>query len=368
MKIKQLDTAVIHPNWGIGGAEHVAEEITRTFDADLYYCYSEDGGAPDDSLQPTKLFGQSIPSKFSPYRNLKYMMKGTHISSLYDYDIVIQTGNETGWYVPKDDQVIIRYLHSTPRLPYDQFWRTSSRFVKLYTFIIRILYMHTIPFVDKYIVNSDIISRRAKKFWGISENKLSIVYPPVDINMYTANKVDDSYYIFVSRLEKEKRVMETINAFDNTDYKLIIVGDGSLSSKVDNRTQDVDNITHKGYVSEDKKIELIEHAKALIYPPMDEDFGLVPIESMAAGTPVITVPEGFPKHVVRHGYNGVISDTADSEGIAKAVRLFDDKEMNAEAEDMRSIAERFRLSRFREEMMSEVKKEVDSNRISPEIV
>jgi glycosyltransferase involved in cell wall biosynthesis len=368
MNIKDIDIAVVHANWGIGGGEHVSEHLTRALDADLYYMYSVEGGSPPDSLETTQLFRQSILSRSILYRDLKYMLTTTKIEDLFDYDVIVQSGNEAGWYVPKDNQNVIRYLHSTPRNPYDQHWRADSRVNKLYSFVARVLYPHTVPFVDKFITNSELVSRRARKYWGILDEDLRVIYPPVNIRKYSPTQSSRDSYLFISRLVNNKRVDKTLDAITQTSEELIVAGDGPLSTTVENYEDKHECITYEGYVTEEKKIQLLQECKAVIYPPHDEDFGIVPIESFAAGTPVITVPEGFPQFVVKNGYNGYISDGVTDKHIKDAILEFESNGVEASPTELHEIAEQFDATKFEQDIRDEVLKTVESTKLDVDIV
>jgi glycosyltransferase involved in cell wall biosynthesis len=130
----------------------------------------------------------------------------------------------------------------------------------------------------------------------------------VDINDYRFDR-SGGFWMSVNRLVPKKRVKEQINAFRGTEEELVIVGE------IDHKFQfygeetkllasEAENIHIKGFVSDSELKDLYSKCKGVIYLPHFEDLGIVPIESMASGKPVIAAAEGGPLETVIDGQTG----------------------------------------------------------------
>lgn len=350
--------AVAHGNYfARGGGERVADKIADTFDAPMYYGFGNDDVQPDDDIERIKLYHPNPISKqlvrqIHQYRDMKFMWHGMHIPELFDYDVIIESGNEFGWYVPKQmDQAIVKYVHSPPRGPYDMHYKHGSGMLhRAYSLAAKTLYRHTTSYVDVYVANSEVVAKRCKKAWDVEPK---IVYPPVDVNSYGpewAETQRENTYLTFSRLYRHKRTREIVQAFDGLDAKLIIGGDGPQREHLESMAPD--NVEVWGYLSEGEKRRLLAEVDALIFNAENEDFGLVPVEAMASGTPVLGVDDGFTKYQIRNGENGYLYDESGSpQAIAAAVEMYQQRGVSWSADDFVSFADQFSTERFEDEMM-----------------
>lgn len=345
--------AVIRMEWGTGGAPKVTERIARKLSADLYYGYSVNDQKPSKDLDSTKLFSRNLLFRSPSYRELKSALSINKTEKLESYDVVIQSGNKCGWYVPPTSQTVVRYVHSIPEI-YDK--KSESTFSQIYSLAGRIAYHSTANFVDRYVCNSEFVESQVQKYLDIDSNRTSVVYPPIDkIDEFERDSIKKHYYLFISRLESDKRIEETMDAFTElTDLNLVIAGRGSEESKVRRYSKRYENIDYEGYVSEERKKDLYSNAEAVIFPTRNEPFGMVPIESMMFGTPVVTVEEGFPQYIIKDTSNGVIADSASSNGIKNAVRRIDNTELSLSESEIRRYAMEFNSDRFDDEMKNEI--------------
>jgi len=344
--------AVVHGNYlAHGGGEVVAEQLARTFDAPLYYGFGDPEAVPDNEVEHYSLFNDSVFArlKHSPaFRDLYYMWNWQHVSELHDYDVLIQSGNEMGWYVPPDEQVIVKYVHSTPRTAYDRFpEQGGNRLTQLVSMATRLLYFPYTPFPDSYVANSELIQRRVQRYWGIDE--VNVVYPPVDVGSYEPDDREDFYFTF-SRLVPSKGIDEIVRAFEELpDQKLIVGGTGPQEEEL--RQIAGDNIEFRGFLSESEKRELLGSAKAFIFAAKNEDFGIVPVEALASGTPVIGVRDGYTKHQLTDGENGILFDRGVDE-LRDAVKRFEQRGVSRRPDEIAEGAEKYSIQSFREEMRS----------------
>lgn len=147
----------------------------------------------------------------------------------------------------------------------------------------------------KIIANSNVVKERIQKFYNCDSD---VIYPPVEVDKilkYPQVNRKENWYLYLGRVERYKGVHLAIKACDKLDLPLKIAGSGD---DLEAMKELVDKLGAKGivkflgYVSEEEKYELMSRAKALILPIRGEDFGIVPVEANAFGTPVIAYADG----------------------------------------------------------------------------
>ena len=147
------------------------------------------------------------------------------------------------------------------------------------------------------------IQARVKNYY---QKDSAIIYPPVQNSSYSTTEVGD-YFLAVSRLFPEKRMSLIAQAFVGLpDQKLILVGDGPERSLIETIARQNPNITLLRDITDEELVRLYASCRATIYMPVDEDYGLVPIESMSAGKPCIAANEGGCKETVLDGVTGLL--------------------------------------------------------------
>jgi glycosyltransferase involved in cell wall biosynthesis len=152
-----------------------------------------------------------------------------------------------------------------------------------------------------------------------------VVYNGIDPSRYEFNDSPGDYLLYLSRLNKEKGVLTAIEVARAAGEKLIIAGNSAGQAEwsfflheIQPRLDD-ENISFRGQVNFCEKVELLKNAKALLFPiDRREPFGLVMIEAMACGTPVISFRKGSVPEVIEHGKTGFVADTL--EEMIKAIK------------------------------------------------
>lgn len=358
-----MNVAVVHGNYfQRGGGEYVADAIARAFDAPLYYGFGNEDALPDDDIERRQLFEFSTPASIAidrlaervyQFRDLCFMWYGQHLPELYDYDVIIQSGNEFGWCVPTDEQVVLKYVHSPPRSSYDLFYKHGdSKLQRAYAMSVRTLYRPTTTFPDAYLANSELVQRRIRKYWG---HKSQVVYPPVDLDGYAPGRrqTDSTLYLTYNRLYRHKRTREIVEAFEYLpDRRLVVGGAGPERDTLESVAPE--NVDIRGYLSEAEKRDLLSAASGLIYNPINEDFGIIPIEAFASGTPVIGVRDGFTKYQIRDGENGVLYPNHTSKAVHDGIKQFEVGGVSMGAEELERFARQFGRDRFERELRQAV--------------
>jgi glycosyltransferase involved in cell wall biosynthesis len=349
--------AIVHKHYPErGGAERVADELARTFDAPVYTAF--DNGASAADVEVRELFAESRASRLMQrdswlgwlFRDLYYYLNYDVVDGLREYDVVIQSGAATSWYIPPDDQALVRYVHSPPRTAYDRVGTAAgTRIPRWYARVVRTLYPQTVSYPDIVVANSDLVARRVRRYLGRED--VRVVYPPIALpdDPPDSDGASAGDYVALSRLAPNKGFDLIIDAFRRTGHDLHIVGDGPERDALERRAAGADNITFHGYVDSEEKARLLASAKALVYAAENEDFGLVPMEAFALGTPVIGVDGGFTRVQVRDGFSGVAFDR-DADALVEAVERFEREGVRASPDDLRAAASECAPARFREQM------------------
>ena len=224
--------------------------------------------------------------------------------NLENYKLVVSSSHSVAKGVlTNPEQLHLSYVHTPMRYAWDQMNTYLKRSILCKMGLepgVRLI-MHNLRSwdttssmrIDKLCTNSNFTSRRIKKYWG---RESRVIYGPVDVNKFDFNKNRSDYYLSVCRLVPNKRVDLLVKAFNKLGYPLIIVGNGPEKEKIKRLAEP--NIKIMGYVNDIKVKELMEGCRAFVYAGI-EDFGITPVEAMAAGSPVIALGKGGLLDTVR---------------------------------------------------------------------
>ncbi len=214
---------------------------------------------------------------------------------------------------------------------------------------------------DYYIANSKNVARRINKYY---RRDAEVVYPPVDINYYNPKKSEKKigdFYLFVGRLIPYKRADLVVEAFNKLGIELRIIGTGSEEKKLQAKARR--NIKFLGRAKDEVLRQNLLSARAVIFPS-EEDWGIVPVEAMACGTPVIAYGVGGATETVVTGKTGELFMEQTPEALIEIVKKFNPEKYKFE--DFRQQAEKFSAEIFHrnlkdivEKLYSDYKKQMD---------
>jgi glycosyltransferase involved in cell wall biosynthesis len=205
--------------------------------------------------------------------------------------------------------------------------------------------------VDVFVTNSRFVSRRIQKTYR--RDSLPI-YPPVDVDKFTPNRSPRSGFLTASRLVPYKRIDVIIDAFNRMpDKQLTVIGDGPEFKALKAKAKS--NVTMMGYQSFDVLRKQMQSAEAFVFAA-EEDFGIVPVEAQACGTPVIAYNRGGAAETVIEGETGIFFREQTADSIIEAVREFE-AAGEWSVSTIRRNAERFDAGRFREQFAGVVESE-----------
>jgi glycosyltransferase involved in cell wall biosynthesis len=170
--------------------------------------------------------------------------------------------------------------------------------------------------VDFFIANSAVVAQRIKKIYG---RESVIINPPVDGEFFKPSSVDRDYFLVVSRLNAYKRIDLVVEVFNQLELPLKIIGTGPAFNNLKKMARE--HIEFLGKVSDLELARYLAECRALIFPG-EEDFGIVPLEAMACGRPVIAYRKGGVLETMLDEETGVFFYPQTSEALSAAVKRF----------------------------------------------
>ena len=308
--------AVLYDSFRVaGGAERVSLELATRLAADLYIGFDSPGVASTlgyEEFSNVVSLRLNAPSQaLSAYRLIRGFHRKTRF--LKHYSWVIYSGNFAPLAIghhPHGRNLL--YCHALPRFIYDlrEFYEdTYSGWRKpLLQALVNYLqprYESSIDCMDLLIANSANVKNRISKYLGKDS---VVVHPPCLIG----NKQwlgQEGYYLSLARIEPYKRVDRLVKAFRQMpDKQLVVASGGSDLPRLRQLAGNASNIRFTGWLGEEELRQLIGNAIATLYIPRDEDFGMSPVESMAAGKPVIGVRDGGLSETVVPDETGILME------------------------------------------------------------
>ena len=356
-----------------GGAERVVETLLEIWpDADIYTSVflPEYAGPHRKRVEKWKVHTsclQNIPLKAKLISMFRFVAPMVFRSfDLSDYDVVI-TSTAGTYTSPNFVKIgkktkLICYCHTPPRYLYgypvandwtNSWWRRILLFLgRIPMYLLRKLDFKAAQLPDYFIANSKEVAGRIKKFY---KRDSTVIYPPVEIPKAENSIKKENYYLIGGRVSRHKGHDIAIKAFTKLGLPLKVFGGTFASYGLDQFKKDAgSNIEFLGEVSEEEKWELMRHAKAFIFPSEKEDFGIIPVEAMATGTPVIALEQGGQLETVVAGKTGIFFEERTPESLINAVKKFEKMKFNSQ--DCITQAKKFSKSRFKREIAEYITK------------
>jgi len=364
----QWKTALVH-DWllsGVGGGEKVLEAIHRLFPSTIYTLVQSKENLKGTYFQDLDIhssFIQKFPKAETKYKNyLPFFPLAIEQFDLTSYDLVISSSHcAAKGVITTADQTHICYCHTPMRYAWDltyeylrEFRGIKGALAKFFLHYLRGWDAQSAQRVDHFVANSQYVARRIKKFYGRSAK---VIYPPVDLSMFQAVTQKEGYYATASRFVPYKRIDLIVEAFSKMpDKKLIVIGDGPEWEKVKRKA--TSNVELLGYQPDAVLRDCLQKAKGFVFAAL-EDFGILPVEAMACGTPVIAYGKGGSRETVLEGETGVFFNEQTVASIINAVERFEAWEWDSAK--CRNRAESFSQTRFNDEFKQFVMESYESN-------
>ncbi len=365
-----MKIAVIH-DWLVtyAGAEKVLEEILNIYpEADLYSLIDFLPTWQRTFLKNRKVrtsFIQHLPLAKKKYRIfLPLMPSAIEQFDLSHHSLIISSSHAIAKGVRTDSsQLHICYCHTPMRYAWDfqhQYLKEANfdrglkgLLIKIIMNRIRVWDQVTATKVNHFVANSQYIAGRIRRIYN---KEASVIYPPVETDNFIIGSNRENFYLTASRLVPYKKIGLVVEAFSRMpDKKLIVVGDGPDFEKINSQAER--NIELLGYQPFAVLRDYMQKAKAFVFAA-EEDFGIVPVEAQACGTPVIAYGKGGILETIIENKTGIFFKEQSPESLIEAVQEFEKRQDNFDSLEIRRNAERFSKERFKTEFKEFVDRKV----------
>jgi len=366
-----MKIAVVHSWWlSNRGGESVIKAIIELYpSADLFFHVCDEKlirqTLPNNFLGSIKTtFISKLPGAKKHYQKyLPLMPLALEALDLTQYDLIIssEAGPAKG-VITRPDALHICYCHSPMRYIWDMYYsylKDSGIFIRFFfpyvAHKLRLWDLASAARVDKFIANSSFVATRIKKFY---RRNSELICPPVDVNLFDENRPREDFYLCLGQLVKYKRADMVVDVFNKLKLPLVVIGEGELYEII--KKNALSNITIMGRQSFDVVKDHLERCKALVFPGL-EDFGIVPVEAMASGAPVIAYGRGGVLDTVLNGVTGILFNEQSHEALEKAVRDIQNNVYSFDVTKLKAHAMNFDKSIFKNKFRKFVQDNISIN-------
>ncbi len=345
----------------VGGSDKVVKSINEIFpEAEIFTLVADKSVCEELGIDYKRVhtsFIQKLPFGKTKYRTyLPLMPFAIEQFDLSEFDIVISSSHAVAKGVlTKNTQLHICYCHSPMRYAWDLYHEyladaglnngLKGFFAKYMLHRIRLWDVLSSYRVDYFISNSNYIAKRINKVY---RRDAVTIYPNVDITHFNLCEEKENYYLASSRLVAYKKIDLIVKAFNQMpDKKLVVIGGGPDLQKIVKLAGP--NIEVLGYQPFNILKEKMQKAKSLVFAA-DEDFGIIPVEAQACGTPVIAFGKGGSLETVIENKTGLFFKEQTIDSIVDAVNRFEKQYDQFNPLEIRKHAEKFSEDRFKKEI------------------
>jgi glycosyltransferase involved in cell wall biosynthesis len=308
-----MKIAIVH-YWLVGmrGGEKVLEALLDIYPEAVIVTHVYDAANVSAKVRQHEVrqtFIGSLPASKKHYQKyLPLMPLALELVDMQEFDLVIssESGPAKG-IIPRPDATHISYCHSPMRYIWDHYHVYRARAGRVARLImpwvahrLRIWDVTTAARVDHFIANSTFITKRIEKFY---RRRAEVIFPPVDTGEFAISDAVQDHYLLAGEMVSYKRADLAIDAFNASGRKLVVVGDGEMRETLERKSGP--NISFLGRVPFAELKQQFATCKALVFPG-EEDFGIIPVEVMACGRPVIAYGRGGALDTVQEGLSGVL--------------------------------------------------------------
>ncbi len=349
-----------------GGAERVLQAFTEIWPQAPIYTLIHDAEAVHhqfDNKEIRTSFLQKVPFAKRHHRIFPpLMMLAIEQFNLDYYDIVLSDSSSFAKnIITKADTLHISYCHTPMRYGWDdcQYYTQEYNFPSVVKMISPILMNYIRMWdwqatngVDKFIANSKFVQGRIKKYYN---RKSVVINPPVDVDRFYISKEKElgDYFLLVGRMMKYKKMDLVIEAFNKLKLPLKVVGRGVEFKNLQKIAGPT--IEFLGRISDEELKRIYSRAQAFIFP-QEEDFGIVAIEALASGRPVIAYRAGDVEEHIENEKSGIFFDNQTEEDLIQAIKKF--QKTNFDPHYIRQQALKFDKERFKTEIKKLVEERV----------
>lgn len=349
-----MKTAIVH-EWLVNyaGSERVVESFANIWqDADVFtlvdFLNDEERRIILKGKKAKTSFIQSLP--YAKKRHRKYLPlfpKAIESFDLSKYDLIVSSSHSVAKGVRTNkNQLHICYCHSPMRYAWDEadyYLKEANLNSGIKGLVAQSILKYLRKWdlksadnVDYFIANSNHIAKKIKRIYN---RHADVIYPPVDVEKFSLATEKEDFYLTASRLVPYKRIDLIIEAFARMpDKKLIVIGSGPEKERL--KAKAASNISLIGYQEFDSLRSYMQKAKAFVFAA-EEDFGIIVVEAMACGTPVIAGNFGGTTESVVDKKTGVLFPNQTVDSIVEAVKNFDVIAKSINNSEVRIHSEKF---------------------------
>src|SRR4051794_17554912 len=353
-----MRVALVH-YWllGMRGGEKVLEAFCRIFpEADIFTLFY-DPEKVSETIRSRRVTSSFLNPARRYYRSLlPFMPFALEHLDLRGYDLIVssESGPAKGVVASASSRHIC-YCHSPMRYLWDLYpdylheWthsRTKRALIALISNYLRLWDYAAAARVDDFVANSKNVQNR---LWRAYRRQSEVVHPPVAIdNFYYRPALD--YFLLISELVAYKRVIDAVNCFSRSGRPLRIVGDGPEYSELKKAAKP--NIEFCGRISDSELREQYAHCRAVVQPG-EEDFGIVSVEALASGKPIIGLGRGGILEIAPEGEGcSFLYSTPGPEPMERAAKQFEIREAQIRPTKLQLLASQYSEDRFREKILA----------------
>ncbi len=352
-----MRVALVH-YWllGMRGGEKVLEALCRIFpEADIFTLFY-DPEKVSETIRSRRVTASFLNPGRRYYRSLlPFMPFALEHLDLRGYDLIIssESGPAKGVITSASSRHIC-YCHSPMRYLWDLYpdylheWtRTGLKrtLIGLTTNYLRLWDFASAARVDEFVANSKNVQKR---IWRAYRRASRVVHPPVAVEKFYYRPPLD-YYLLVSELVAYKRVMDAVICFSRSGRPLRIVGDGPEYSAL--RKAAASNIEFCGRISDAELREQYARCRA-VFQPAEEDFGIVSVEALASGKPIVGLGRGGLVEIAPEGEAGFLYASPDNDLMERAIERFEDHEGQIRPTRLQHLASQYAEHSFAEKILA----------------
>lgn len=355
-----MRVALVHYWWLHNrGGEAVVAALAQLFPAADLFVHVCDEALVRETLGPSfrgrivRSFIARLPGARRHYQKyLPLMPLASEQLDLGDYDLVIssEAGPAKG-VITRPDALHICYCHSPMRYVWDlyhEYRNDAGRIVRaLFPWVahyLRIVDRLSADRVDHFVANSAYVAERIRRVY---RREAQVVHPPVQVQAFEPDRPRGNHYLVLGQLVRYKRADLAVRAFNELGLPLVIIGEGEQQARLKALARG--NVRLLGR----QPFEVIRHhlqtCRALVFPGV-EDFGIVPVEAMAAGAPVIAYARGGALETVLDGVTGAWFHEQSVPALQAAVQRIESGALRIDPLQAHRHALAFDAARFRREM------------------
>jgi glycosyltransferase involved in cell wall biosynthesis len=369
---KNINVALVH-DWltGMRGGEKVLEILCELYPEAPIYTLLYNQGSLKDTIE-SHLIKSSFIDRL-PFKSKKYpyylplFPTAIEMFKLKDFDVVISTSHCVAKGIISGPNTLhISYLHTPMRYVWDMYHdyfknENLGWIVRLLTPVfanyLRMWDVSSSNRVDKFIANSRHVAKRIEKFYG---RKSMVIHPPVNTDRFPVSRISGDFFLVVSALVPYKKIDLAVRTFNILGWPLIIIGSGPERKKLEKFARP--NITFLDWQPHEELHRYYSTCKALIFPG-EEDFGIVPVEAMSCGKPVVAYGRGgILETIIDSKENdpekstGVLFKDQNEEGLIGAMEQF--QQLNWNPDFISRHARKFDRKEFKKKLSEFIEESV----------